>query len=328
VPQFCPSSLSTCFNVIHPFQVRHLPALQTQITSFNSRIPRVMPSARSILRSSKSGAYKVFSEFDDIATKLLIDCAPRDVIAYSRPAWNPPDLVRKMGLSFHILQETSLQGVRGVISPLLSGECDFNRCLDALLGVPFLRSYTDTLPDLLKNDLVRHIRRYLKLLLPDCPFDVSATARYTGAMHDTSLRARKHIAKGSGIKYLNGTLVRITPDEEDALALHGLDFSIVASDLTGLSTLLGPARLPNHDCQSNARLVTVPRSKEVQVVAKTGILPGEEITVDYGNNYFGPGNEKCLCQTCETRRQDWMEPAKNVSYELRSCRQRRNRTRL
>ena len=258
-----------------------------------------MPPKRSI-----SGAYKVFSEFDDIATKLLIDCAPRDVIAYSRPAWNPPSLVRKMGLSFHGLQETSLQGVRRVISPLLSGECDFKRCLSALLGIPFLRSYTDTLPDQLKNDLVRHIRRYLKLLLPDCPFDVSATARYTGAMHDTCLRARKHIAKGSTIKYLNGTLVCITPDEEDALALDGLDFSIAASDLTGLSTLLGPARFLNHDCQSNACLVTVVRSREVQVIAKANILPGEEITVDYGNDYFGPGNEECLCQTCETGRQE------------------------
>jgi [histone H4]-N-methyl-L-lysine20 N-methyltransferase len=159
---------------------------------------------------------------------------------------------------------------------------------------PF-RSYIDTLPDLLKNDLVRHICRYLKLLLPDCPFDISAIARYTRAMHNTYLRARKHIAKGSRIKYLNRTLICITPDEEDALTLHGLDFSIVASDLTGLSTLLGPARLPNHDYQSSARLVTVPRSREVQVVAKTDILPDEEITVDYGNNYFGLSNEKCLC---------------------------------
>src|SRR4051812_32403387 len=75
VPQFCPSSLSTCFNIIYPFQVQHLPPLQTQITSFNSRTPRVMPPTRSILRSSKSGACKVFSEFDDIAIKLLIDCA-------------------------------------------------------------------------------------------------------------------------------------------------------------------------------------------------------------------------------------------------------------
>jgi hypothetical protein len=57
--------------------------------------------------------------------------------------------------------------------------------------------------------------------------------------------------------------MRITSDEEDALALHGLDFSLVISDFTGLSTLLNPARLPNHDCQSNARLVIVSRSREV-----------------------------------------------------------------
>jgi hypothetical protein len=132
-----------------------------------------------------------------------------------------------MGLSFHDLQETSLQDVREVISLLVSGECDFNRCLDAFLGVPFLQSYTDTLPDILKNDLVRHIYRYLKLLLLDYPFDVSATTRYTRAMHDVYLRARKHVANGSGIKYLNRTLVCITPDEEDASALHSLDFSIV-----------------------------------------------------------------------------------------------------
>jgi hypothetical protein len=78
-------------------------------------------------------------------------------------------------------------------------------------------------------------------------------------MRDTYLRARKHIAKGSGIKYLNGTLVCITLDGEDALTLHGLDFIIVTSDSTGLSNLLGLVRLPNHDCQSNACLVTVPK---------------------------------------------------------------------
>jgi len=49
VSQFHPS-LSTFFNIIHPFQVQHLPPLQIEITSFNSRTPRVMPPTRSILK--------------------------------------------------------------------------------------------------------------------------------------------------------------------------------------------------------------------------------------------------------------------------------------
>ena len=34
-------------------------------------------------------------------------------------------------------------------------------------------------------------------------------------------------------------------------------------------------------------------------MAKSDILPGEETIVDYGEEYFGPGNIDCLCYTCE-----------------------------
>jgi hypothetical protein len=137
----------------------------------------------------------------------------------------------------------------------------------------------------------------------------------SGVRDNSCLIANKRVQKGADIKYLRGKLVSITPHEEEALGAQGLDFSIVASDLTGLSRLMGLPRLANHDCESNVRLVTVPRSKEVRVVAKTDIFPGEEITVDYGDDYFEPGNEKCLCQTCETRRPKLLEHARNVDYE-------------
>jgi histone-lysine N-methyltransferase SUV420H len=282
-----------------------------------------MAQPRSVLEGSKGLTHRIFSEFDDIATELLVDRAHQEVPAYARPTWDPPDQVRKMSPSFHRIHDTPLNDVREVISLLSSREYDINSGLHALLKVPFLRDYVDVLPELLKSNFVYHICRYLKVHLPDCPFDISATARYTGVMEDTRLIARKEVMRGAQIKYLNGKLVSITADEEESLATQGLDFSIFASDLTGLSILLGPARFPNHDCKSNARFVTAPRSREVHVVAKRNILPGEEITIDYGDEYFGPDNTDCLCHTCETRRQEREEYSRSGGYEFRRIRKGR-----
>ncbi|KAL9043333.1 MAG: hypothetical protein Q9214_003473 [Letrouitia sp. 1 TL-2023] len=64
------------------------------------------------------------------------------------------------------------------------------------------------------------------------------------------------------------------------------------------SLFLGPARFSNHDCNANARLVTR-GSEGMQVVAVRDIDVGDEITVTYGENYFGEENCECLCLTCE-----------------------------
>jgi histone-lysine N-methyltransferase SUV420H len=225
----------------------------------------------SISEPSKRLTHKAFSEFDDIATEILIDLAPQDGIADARPNWNPPGQIRKMNLPFQHSHDTSLADIREIISLLLSRGYDIKTSLYDLLEIPSLRSYVDMLPVLLKIDFFRHFCRYLKVHLLDCPFDVSATARYTRVMDNTCLMVR-------------------------------------------VSNLLGPARYPSHDCESNARLVTVPRSTEVRVAAKRDIFPPEEITVDYGDAYFGPGNGQCLCQTCETRRQEQVEHARDVGY--------------
>ena len=150
-----------------------------------------------------------------------------------------------------------------------------------------------------KEDFRRHMRKYINMWLPDCPFEVSTTNRYTIVTQEASTTARRSIKQGDTIKYLCGNLVAMTPEEEKDLDLTRRDFSIVMSSRKKTPSLfLGPARFSNHDCNANARLVTR-GSDGMQVFAVRNIQIGEEITVNYGENYFGDGNCECLCGTCE-----------------------------
>ena len=111
--------------------------------------------------------------------------------------------------------------------------------------------------------------------------------------------ARRHIRRGETIQYLCGTLVEMTSEEEKDLDLTRRDFSIVTSSRSKRTSLfLGPARFANHDCKANARLTTT-GSWGMSVVAVTAIDEGEEITVTYGEDYFGEKNCECLCGSCE-----------------------------
>ena len=157
-----------------------------------------------------------------------------------------------------------------------------------------------------KEDFRRHMRKYINIWLPDCPFEVSTTNRYTIVTQEASTTARRSIKQGESIKYLCGNLVAMTPEEEKDLDLTRRDFSIVMSSRKKTPSLfLGPARFSNHDCNANARLVTR-GSDGMQVYAVRNIRVGEEITVNYGENYFGDGNCECLCGTCEAEgRNGW-----------------------
>ncbi|KAL8348992.1 hypothetical protein RB601_002130 [Gaeumannomyces tritici] len=153
-----------------------------------------------------------------------------------------------------------------------------------------------------KEDFADHLRRYLAIYLPDCPFEVNATNRYTIFTHEASVTARRPISKNETIKGLCGIQVVITPEEEAQLSLRKKDFSLVVSSRNKCTSLfMGPARFANHDCGANARLKTAGQAgMEVQALRDIDI--GEEITVTYGDNYFGESNCECLCRTCELRR--------------------------
>ncbi|KAI4134532.1 MAG: hypothetical protein LQ347_001432, partial [Umbilicaria vellea] len=99
----------------------------------------------------------------------------------------------------------------------------------------------------------------------------------------------------------------MTPEEEKDLDLTRRDFSIVMSSRKRTPSLfLGPARFANHDCNANARLVTS-GTEGMQVVAVRDIEVDEEITVTYGEDYFGLRNCECLCRSCELEgRNGWI----------------------
>ncbi|KAF8532036.1 hypothetical protein JB92DRAFT_1796697 [Gautieria morchelliformis] len=62
--------------------------------------------------------------------------------------------------------------------------------------------------------------------------------------------------------------------------------------------LLGPARFVNHSCKSNCKLKPFPGpSIACGIEASRDVAAGEEITVDYGEMYFAPG--ECACAPCQ-----------------------------
>ncbi|KAH7067722.1 histone-lysine N-methyltransferase SET9 [Paraphoma chrysanthemicola] len=148
--------------------------------------------------------------------------------------------------------------------------------------------------------------------MPDCPFEVTTTNRYTITEHEASITARRDINPREEIKYLTGVQVAMTEEQEKTLELARKDFSLVISSRKKTRSLfLGPARFANHDCDANARLSTKGYDG-MQIVAVKPINEGEEITVSYGDDYFGDNNEECLCNTCEDRQQNGWAPMKLV----------------
>lgn len=93
------------------------------------------------------------------------------------------------------------------------------------------------------------------------------------------------------------------------MSIRKKDFSLVVSSRSKSTSLfMGPARFANHDCGANAKLMTTGQAG-IEIVATRSIEPGEEITVTYGESYFGDDNCECLCRTCEDHQRNGWESA-------------------
>ena len=97
---------------------------------------------------------------------------------------------------------------------------------------------------------------------------------------------------------LRGCTAKI--DERDLL--DDMTFSVFAptTNCKHSRIRLGPASFVNHDCNPNSRYKAEGKKNltVIGIETITSIAPGEEITVSYGDDYFGKRNEQCLCSTC------------------------------
>ncbi|KAK0738788.1 hypothetical protein B0T18DRAFT_395016 [Schizothecium vesticola] len=229
------------------------------------------------------------SSYDDILTDALVDHTFYwTTIPKNRTSYHPSRNIREADIT-KILQ-THL-----IASP------DISVAEEKLLATDGLKRYVNSLKTPKeKDDFKSHLRRYMSIYLSDCPFEVNATNRYTIVTAEASITARRFIKRNEPIKYLSGIQVVISPEEEADMASRKKDFSLVVSSRSKSTSLfMGPARFANHDCDANARLVTRGQAG-IEIISCRDIEVGEEITVTYGENYFGDDNCECLCQSCET----------------------------
>ncbi|KAL4978609.1 histone-lysine N-methyltransferase set9 [Aspergillus desertorum] len=251
-----------------------------------------MPSSKARSSSSVNRRDRLtlakLASYDDVATDALVDCA----YFWTKTRKNRTKYIPVRGLAEDTVAHILLHDV--IVAK------DVSVAERKILDLIGMKRYLAKLPNDREKDWFRkHLRKYIQMYLPDCPFEITTTNRYTITEHEAAICARKFIPQGQEIKYLSGTLVPMTKEEERDLDLKRKDFSIVMSSRRKTpSFFLGPARFANHDCSANGRLVTR-GSEGMQVVATRDIYIGEEITVSYGEDYFGIDNCECLCLSCE-----------------------------
>ncbi|KAF7560441.1 hypothetical protein G7046_g3729 [Stylonectria norvegica] len=276
-----------------------------------------MPPPKSVAAKRRHLSLAQLAAYDDILTDALVDHVYYwTTIPKNRSSYHPSRGVREED-----------------ICRILQDEVVLNKDLAAaekkLLATDGLKRFSNGLKtDKEKEDFRRHLRRYMQIYLPDCPWEVSTTNRYTIVSHEASVTARRSIKRNESIKYLSGIQVNITPEEEKEISVRKKDFSIVVSSRNKCTSLfMGPARFANHDCGANAKLMTTSQAG-IEIIATRAIEPGEEITVTYGESYFGEDNCECLCQTCEDGLRNGWEPEEGAAAVTKGVEEERLDVRL
>jgi [histone H4]-N-methyl-L-lysine20 N-methyltransferase len=279
-------------------------------------MPRQAADLDEALKKKGGLTLSQLANYDDLITDALVDhvrhpagLRAENTLANARERqvyfWSS---IRKLKATYHGSRGIREEDVCKLLQEHVIINKDPAKAHKAILGLPGIQKFYRALgTDDEKEHFERHLRKYINIYLPDCPFEVGTTNRYTIMTAEAAIYARRRIRKGEPIKYLSGIQVEMTEKEEKELTGR-TDFSIVLSSRRKRPSLfLGPARFANHDCDSNARLNTS-GPHGIHIVACKDIEIGDEITVRYGEDYFGEDNCECLCQTCEDKLRNGWDP--------------------
>jgi len=111
--------------------------------------------------------------------------------------------------------------------------------------------------------------------------------------------------RGEVVNSLQGVVANEKTNEDRNVIIPGVnDFSVTISTRTKENQLwLGPAAYINHDCNANTKLRATGTTKNSTAVYEVTRMTesGEELLINYGNNFFGSNNANCQCRTCERR---------------------------
>ena len=212
-----------------------------------------------------------------------------------------PAITRKSSANYGPLRRVD----KGAVSKILSDDVPLGikRAQHKLLQMSCLADYRESnhTPTAQSEWFNKQLRSYIQVYNPKCPFKISESKQISSIDREAAVFATSDFKKRESIRFLNGVCVPLTKEEELQLEITGKDFSILQSYPNQPAAMfLGPARFVNHDCKPNSEIVRATPSR-ARIVALKNIKEDDEITVFYGQHYFGENNHECLCRSCITR---------------------------
>jgi uncharacterized protein len=140
------------------------------------------------------------------------------------------------------------------------------------------------------------------------------------------LFATRAIRKGTKIIRYFGPLLDSRKEEDDAIENKYL-FELNNRWTIDGSVRENIARYINHGCRPNAESDVKPRKRKVFIRAIKNIEPGEEISYDYGTDYFKAYLKPigCKCHACEKKRRKKRAEARAERLRLKQKAERKAR---
>ena len=238
-------------------------------------------------RMANEGEAERLLKHDDISTTLIVDI----LMEFKR--------LKLSGLDLPPIQPEEKETIKGILGRVKTSQ-DFGWAVGELLNCDWAKEVTAKMGKEEKTELERHLKMYLNGLTTGREFALEKTDRYEmEGKKGAKVMVKKEVSKGKKILTLLGRTAEINEEQEESLGNRGVDTSCILKSPKCVLILNGPVCFVNHDCNPNAKFACLP-NKEMCFETKRKIKPGEELTIDYGANYFGRSKKNDSCCFCQS----------------------------